>query len=143
MLFRFNDINRTFDLFDGLHHHMGRALAESARQTDASRLGAFDWSDSPEHYALTADLPGVDAKDLEITLQDEVLSINAKRTIDLPEGYRALRVEREAFELRRSFALPGRVDPDKVDANLSDGVLTLRLAKVEPEGPRQIAVSAK
>lgn len=138
MLFRFNDLDRTFDLFGGLH----RALAQpGGPQEPRPTLNPFNWGDTPEHYTLTADLPGVIADNLEITVQDEVLSVTAKRALTVPEGYRAHRVERRPFEIRRSFALPGKVDPDRIEAKLVDGVLTLKLAKVEPEGPRQITVT--
>lgn len=138
MLFRFNDLDRTFDLFGGLH----RALAQpSLAQEPRPVLSAFNWGDTPEYYTLTADLPGVLADNLEITVQDEVINLTAKRLITVPEGYRAHRVERRPFEIRRSFALPGKIDADRIDAKLADGVLTLKLGKIEPEGPRKITVA--
>ena len=60
-----------------------------------------------------------------------------------PEGYRPHRQERQAYQATRSFALPCRVDPERVRAELKDGVLTVRLAKAAESQPRRVQIAAQ
>ena len=60
-----------------------------------------------------------------------------------PEGSKPHRQERAAFQATRSFALPCRVDPEKVAAELKNGVLTVRLAKAVENQPRRVAITAR
>jgi HSP20 family protein len=65
-----------------------------------------------------------------------------KRVVTPPEGYKPHRQERAGFQATRSFALPCRVDPERVKATLVDGVLTVRLAKAAEAQPRRVSITA-
>ncbi len=142
MLFPFNDLDNTMQWMNDLHRRLDRALGTSGL-TDAPRATEVGWVDleeDEEGLVLRADLPGVTADALEITLRDEVLTLAANRAVSAPEGYRAQMSERRPFEFSRSFSLPTRVDPERVNAKLKDGVLIVRMAKAEAVKPRQITV---
>jgi HSP20 family protein len=113
----------------------------------APRTSAVSWPrtsvyDSGEALVLLADLPGVKSSDLEITLERDVLTVSGERKPDAPEGYAVLRQERRAARFERSFALPYKVDSEKLAAELKDGVLRVSLPKAAEAQPRKITVNA-
>ena len=97
--------------------------------------------ETEDHYVLTAELPGVALSDVEITATEDSVTINGDRK---PEdgGEKASyhRRERGSGYFRRIVTLPDRIDPDKVEATLKNGVLTIKLAKAEEVKPRKIEV---
>ncbi len=98
-------------------------------------------SEDPDHIYVRAELPGVRAEDLEITLQDNNLILRGERKIpaeDKQVNYH--RRERESGFFRRIVALPVPVPGDKVEATCKDGILTIKLAKPEAVKPRKIEV---
>ena len=98
-------------------------------------------SEDRDHIYVRAELPGVKAADLEITIQDNSLILRGQRQIASEEkqvNYH--RREREAGFFRRIIALPARIQPDKVEATSKDGILTIKLAKPEETKPRKIQV---
>ena len=94
-----------------------------------------------QDYLIVADLPGVRNEDLDISLEDETLTIKAERSLDAPEGYTRRRAELDAkITFKRSFDLGSGVDTDKVSAKLDAGILTVTLPKSESVVPRRIEV---
>ncbi len=108
------------------------------------RVGVYplvNISEDRDHLYVRAELPGVHAEGLEITLQDNNLILRGERKIPTEEkqvNYH--RRERESGFFRRVVALPGHVAPDKVEATFKDGILTITLSKPEEIKPRQIKV---
>jgi HSP20 family protein len=84
-----------------------------------------DVEETPTHFLLTLDVPGVPRDDLKIEVREDQLSITGKR-------------RGEAFQ--RAFRLPAQVDAHGIEAELRDGVLTVALPKAEEAKPRQITV---
>jgi len=84
--------------------------------------------------------PGLGAEDFEIEVTEEGLTLRAERKVVAPEGYTAHRREREGFRLARSFTFPTKIDPQRVEAKLDRGVLTITLAKRADAKPRSITV---
>ncbi len=98
-------------------------------------------SEDRDHIYVRAELPGVKAENLEITIQDSSLILRGERKIPTEEkqvNYH--RREREAGFFRRVVALPARIQADKVEATCKDGILTIKLAKPEEVKPRKIQV---
>ena len=98
-------------------------------------------SEDRDHLYVRAELPGVRAESLEITVQDSSLILRGERKIPTEEkevNYH--RREREAGFFRRVVALPARIQADKVEATCKDGILTIKLAKPEEVKPRKIQV---
>lgn len=102
---------------------------------------AVDIEVNDKQIQITADLPGVDKKDIDVSVDGGVLAIKAKRLVEAKEeseGY--VRRERSYGEFARSFQLPDVADLDSLKANYKDGVLTVTLAKKKEAQPRQVAV---
>ena len=98
-------------------------------------------SEDRDHLYVRAELPGVKAESLEITVQDSSLILRGERKIPTEEkqvNYH--RREREAGFFRRVVALPARIQADKVEATCKDGILSIKLAKPEEVKPRKIQV---
>lgn len=93
---------------------------------------------------VTVDLPGHDPKSLEVKLENGVLTIQSERKqVARGEGDGVLRAERSFGQFVRSFELPDTVDPQKVEAKLENGVLTVTLPKREETKPRTISVKVQ
>ena len=102
---------------------------------------AFDVTENENAYVVTAELPGIDVKDIEVTLTDGVLSVKGEKKQEKEEkGENHHRIERVYGTFHRSFRIPGRVENDKVDASYKDGVLTLTLPKEGESKPTKIEV---
>ena len=98
----------------------------------------LDIKDEAEAYTFTALLPGVSAEDLNIQIQNDVVSISGELKYERDEKGSYLLQERPAGKFSRSIELPDPVDAGKVEAQLTNGVLTLRLPKAEEARPRSI-----
>jgi HSP20 family protein len=151
MLTRFNDwgfgdVERTMAEFDALRREMNRLFEGGAGRTVRSgapgfpRMGLFDRG---SELVVRAELPGVVDKDLDITVDQGLLTLRGRRTVTAPEGYAVHRQERGNLEFARSFTLPCRVNAEKTTATLKHGMLTLVLPKAPEDQPRQIAIRTK
>ena len=103
---------------------------------------ALNLFDDDDRYLLTAELPGMSAENLDLTISGDTLTMRGERSRPLgvaDERYR--RQERMFGAWSRSLTLPGRVDASRVSADFQDGVLTVALPKMESVPPRQIPVT--
>ena len=91
---------------------------------------------------LLADMPGVTRDRLDVNLDGDNLSIDGRVQLDEPPGMRALWAEVTMPRFRRTFALSRELDASRIEANLKDGVLTLRVPKHAHAQPRRIEVNA-
>jgi HSP20 family protein len=87
-----------------------------------------------------AELPGVAAIDLDVTVADTMLTISGTRTLESPEDSTSLRRERSTHTFERIVRIPTGVDADRIDAALTDGILTVTLPKLEGTRTRRVAV---
>lgn len=103
---------------------------------------AVDIFETEKEITLLADMPGVKAKDLNIDLHENVLTLDGD--VNSPEGADETDVIREyrTGKYYRQFTLSQLIDQSEIDAALKDGVLRLRLPKVEAATPRKIAVKS-
>jgi HSP20 family protein len=93
---------------------------------------------------ITADLPGLKAGDVEVTVEDGVLTVRGERTFEeASEGETYHRVERCYGMFERTFNLPDSVDPDKIEARFSDGEMRVVLPKREETKPRTVKVQVE
>lgn len=105
---------------------------------------SVDVTETETELVVTADLPGVAAKDVAITVKDGVLVLEGERKFETEEkGKEFHRVERFAGKFYRSVALPPAVDPDRIAAESANGVITIRIPKKPGAVPRKIAVVPK
>ena len=99
-------------------------------------------SDQGSAWELRAELPGLTDKDIELTANADSVTLKAERKIENPARHTVHRRERAAYRVARTFTLPTKINPEKVDAAFKNGVLTVTLAKAPEAQPRQIAVKA-
>jgi HSP20 family protein len=126
--------------FDDL---FGDDLFRGRRQVQKANWPAVDIEESQGGYVLTADVPGLAADQIEINVEDGVLTFKGERKTERKEekdGYR--RYERTFGAFRRSFVLPKGVDPAAVEAQVRDGQLTVRVPKPAQAQPRRVAIKA-
>lgn len=105
-------------------------------------LPAVDVFEDAGGITLLADLPGVPKEQLELKVEGEALLIEGGVQPRTTEGLEALYAEVRVPRYRRSFTLSRELDTTRVEANLKDGVLTLRIPKHSHAQPRRIAVTA-
>lgn len=115
------------------------ASAEKDAETRAL-LPRVDVLEDKGGITLLADLPGVPREQLELKVDGDTLVIDAKVRQETPEGLEAVYAELQLPRYRRAFTLSGDLDTGRIEANLKDGVLRLRIPKKEHAQPRRIAV---
>jgi HSP20 family protein len=133
------------DPFEVMHREFDTALNRMFGEESGSALApyAVDVREDADHIYVDAELPGFKKEDVEITLENQTLTISAERH-EKPEngekdgGY--LLNERRYTRFLRSFTLPPTLDDKHVDAKLDNGVLTIALTKREETKPRKINV---
>ena len=129
------EVNRLFETSRFGDEETGHMLADW--------MPAVDIKEEPTQFVIHADLPGVDIKDIEITLENGVLTLKGQRAAEKKEEteqYR--RVERVRGTFLRRFSLPDAVDAEKVAARCKDGVLEVVVPKREVAQPRRIAIES-
>ncbi len=105
------------------------------------RLPRTNILEGEKDFRLEMDLPGVRNQDLDISVEDDTLTVKAERSLEVPEGYRSRRSEMNGkMSWRRSFQLGSAVDVEKIGARLEHGILTVTLPKSEKSLPRRIEV---
>jgi HSP20 family protein len=132
-----NEMNRLFNTFFDQPAPTDRGGANTRRW-----VPAMDLVETADHYILRADLPGLSDDDINIQLEDNVLTISGERKTQHEqheEGY--YRIERASGSFARSLTLPEGVESDKVQAHFDRGVLEIRISKPEQKKPRQVQIT--
>jgi HSP20 family protein len=140
LMHRFNptDHFRTMDmLFDAIMPPAGRRATHFARKP-----GKISLEEGEQAFTLRAELPGLDPAALQLSVGEDWIEFQAKREVELPEGYEPIRRERTGYEFARRITLPKRIDGNGVEAKLVDGLLTVTMPKHANAQPRQITVKA-
>lgn len=128
------EMNRYFDDFFG---EQRRGLSEGAW------LPAVDVSETDSEMVVRAELPGMTQDDIEVNLQDNVLTLKGEKKQEKKEEKENYhRVERSYGSFSRSFTLPAGVNQDEVKATFKDGVLEIAMPKTEEAKPKKIAITA-
>ena len=97
-----------------------------------------DVRENAEAFVVVADLPGADEKSVEATVQKRVLTIEGWTQLEKPQGGEELGREFGAGRFRRDFTLPDAVDPERIQARVKNGVLTVTIPKKEEVKARKI-----
>jgi HSP20 family protein len=113
-------------------------------------LSIADWtpscnvSETAEEYRIEAELPGVKQEDLEVNVEDRVLTLRGERREEREQkGKKVHRVESSYGSFMRSFTLPNDADEDKVSAEYKDGLLSLRIPRTAPQETKARNVQIK
>ena len=131
--------DQLFRTFDAAYHGGGREEEQSMVATWSPLVDVFE---DAEGITLKAELPEVDAKDVEIQVEGNALTLKGERKLEHEEkrdGYH--RIERTYGAFSRTFTLPNTVDVEHITAESKDGVLRLFLPKKAETKPRQIKVA--
>ncbi len=132
-----NEMNRLFNTFFDQPAQTGRGNGATRRW-----LPPMDVVETADHYVLRADLPGLSDEDVNVQLEDNVLTISGERKaehVDQQEGY--YRLERAFGSFSRSLTLPDGVDSDNVQAGFDRGVLEIRVPKPEQKKPKTVQIT--
>jgi HSP20 family protein len=131
-----NEMNRLFNTF------FDQPLPNGGNVGQRRWLPAMDLVESDDDFVLRADLPGLSEKDVNIELEDNVLTISGERKGEHEERKEGFyRVERASGSFSRSLTLPEGVNPEGIKANFDRGVLEVRIPKPEERKPRKVEIS--
>lgn len=134
-----NRNNGTPNLFGDFDRFFGRVFDDIPELS--SRTPAVDVRELDDRYVLEAELPGMTQKDIDVKVEDNLLTISSAKQDEKEEkknGY--IMRERSSSSFRRSFVLPKDADPQKIDAHFKNGLLSLELHKTPESKPRAIEV---
>jgi HSP20 family molecular chaperone IbpA len=125
-----------------LHVQPKRALEQKQEETVPGRafIAMADIYETDEALTVVLEMPGVDKSNVEIGIEDDVLSVEGKIDFAKYHGLTPIYTEYPVGHYRRGFSLSNRIDQSKISADMSDGVLTITLPKVEEVKPRRINV---
>jgi HSP20 family protein len=125
------------DLFNG--EFTPRAQLDSAKW-----YPAVDVLESKDSYLIRAELPGMKREDIHLEVKDGTLTLSGERKSEKPaDGVEYRHVERINAKFWRSFSLPEIVKTDGIEASYKDGVLDVRIPKLEEAKPRQIKIDVQ
>jgi HSP20 family protein len=128
---------------DRLQRDMNRLFSQysSAQLRTAPDYPAINIWTNEEGLFVSAEMPGVRVEDIDINVNNNILTINGRRSPDeAPENAHFHRRERSSGEFSRTIELPYAVDAGKVEATFKDGILNITLPKTEAEKPKKIAI---
>ncbi|WP_395699782.1 Hsp20/alpha crystallin family protein [Aquabacterium sp.] len=121
------------------------AVTQTAEETAARReptlLPPVDVIEDSTGISLYADLPGVPRDKLNLRVEGDQLTIEAELVLAVPQGMASTHAEVQYARYRRAFTLSNELDADKVNAELSQGVLRVRIPKAAHAQPRRITVN--
>ena len=136
----------SWDAFKDLEREVDRILSGVNFSLNGIRLGRqyppVNLYEDEEEYLLTAELPGINIEDLELTISSGILTMKGSRKFpeEVPE-HSFRRQERFQGEWQRSFSIPDRVNEDALSADFNDGILKIHLPKAEEVKTIQIPVT--
>jgi HSP20 family protein len=103
---------------------------------------AVDILEKKDEIVVIADMPGVDERSVDITLEKDVLTIQGQVEPDAPEGYHLALAEYGVGDFQRAFTITEEIDRDRIEASVKNGVLRLVLPKAPVARTRKISVTA-
>ena len=117
-------------------------LSEEQTRAGRSFLPDVDIYETKDGLWLTADMPGVDEKSVQVNLNDGVLTIDGSVTLDEYQNMSPVYSEYRVGNYRRRFSVSNDIDVNRIHGRVVNGVLHLELPKAEKAKPRQITISA-
>ena len=135
------DMGKTLEEMDRMFGRVGRPLG--LRSVPRGTFPAINVYAQDDAVEVVAELPGVRAKDLDLTVLNDSLTLKGARTDDQSaEGDRYYRRERVSGAFARTITLPDAVDPDSVRAEYKNGVLKVHMAKAQEAKAKKIAIKS-
>lgn len=143
MLTGWSDFDRTFSSLDELRRRMEQIWEEGFDTGLFRSISVWPRAnlyDTESSLVFQAQVPGCSERDIEISVTQDGLTLSGERLAEAPEGYSVLRQERETMKVSRSFELPCKVDPERAEATVKDGILTVSLPKAAEAQAKKIEV---
>lgn len=130
------EMNRLFNTF------FDAPAAAAGHGTARRWVPAMDLVETDDHFVLRADLPGLSESDVDLSLEENVLTLKGERRVEHEsKGEGFYRVERATGAFSRSLTLPEGVDGDAITATFDKGVLEVRIPKPEQRKPRKLQIT--
>ena len=137
-----------FREFSTLQDRMNRLFRDSYGEgreealTTSTFAPAVDVYEDEHKITLKVEVPGIDEKDIDVRVENNVLTVHGERKFEKEEKEENFRrVERQYGSFTRTFAIPSTIEPEQVSANYDKGVLKIKLAKKAEAKPKQIKVN--
>lgn len=127
------------DLFQ-VGNEVSRLLGTAESAMKGVWSPAADILETPEKFQIVVELPGIDVSDVDITVENDVLTLKGERRFSEPQEKTYRRVERLYGAYGRRIALPPKCDSTKIDASMRNGLLTIEVPKMEQARPQRIEV---
>jgi HSP20 family protein len=145
MITRWNDPSRELESFRNQISRLFGETFPTSRADEAPSLAAWappvDITETPDQLVFQVELPGFSQEDLSLRAENGVLTLEGERKFEKESEKKAYhRVERAYGRFVRAFSLPVNVDPEKINATLVDGLLTVELPKREEAKPKSIPI---
>jgi len=134
----FFDVDKTLQEMDRMFSSMGRPL--EIRSVPRGTFPAINLYDEGEAMVMVAETPGLKPEDLDLTVLDDTVTLKGGRSQEETDSSRYYRRERGLGDFARTVTLPVAVNPERVQAEYADGVLTVRMAKAEETKPKKIEI---
>jgi HSP20 family protein len=132
------EMNKLFD------SSISRSLDRKSDLLEGFWTPAVDINEEKDKYVIRADLPGLKQEEIDVSVDDDTLTIKGERKIekhDREKNY--YRTERAYGAFQRSFTLPSSVDTDKINATYKDGVLEVTIPKTEEQKKKKVKIDVK
>lgn len=140
-------VNNLFNLHNQIGRVFGDLLSSNDREStekNSSWIPTVDISEMDSGFEIHAELPGVDQKDVQVSVTDNLLTIKAEKNQKQEiENQSYHRVERRYGTFQRSFTLPKHVDTGNIKADYKNGILTLTIPKAEAAKPKKIQIGVQ
>ena len=142
----FQDLRSAQDEMPQMTPMLAHALGLHTQQATARAMPtawapALDISERKDAYLVTVELPGIEPNDLQITMEDGLLTIQGERQFTSESSEQQFhRVERRHGPFRRSITLPAQVQADQIEASFDNGILQIMVPKAEEAKPKRIQV---
>jgi HSP20 family protein len=134
--------NSLFPTRDIVNRFFSDGSLSTLLNEDGNWIPAFDITESEKEYKVSAELPGIDVKNLEVSLVEGVLKIKGeKRQESEKKEDNYLRIERSYGSFDRSFRIPNGVEANKIDATYKDGILNLTIPKAKETKTKKIKIN--
>lgn len=146
MLTRWDPFRELTTLQDRMNRLFQESYAPLGRREENLGMGTFvppvDVYEDEHNITLKMEVPGIDQKDIDVRLENNVLTVHGERKFEKDEKQENYqRIERSYGSFTRSFTLPSTVDTENVNAEYENGVLKIKLAKKAEAKPKQIKVN--
>ncbi len=139
-----NQVSRLYDdpftTLENRMSHLFRGMLDPSSVDAGLANYPVDVEENDEQITIEAELPGFKSEEVDVNIENGVLTIKAERQSKTDDGAKKHLQERRYTRVQRSFTMPRSVDGSDVDATLHDGILTLVLKKTEESKPRRVEI---